>query len=176
MTAQTFFYVVLTAAVMAGSSFAQETRVAKEGLSGGIPIPPDTDLVEGKWSAFHIWTKNNTWKNSGIVQVQKDEKTGRLSAIWTDNGGGDDPEWNDAINPKNQVKIGTTVTLDRKLGSGRVDGDGENAQTWRGTLYKEESGNIKIEGHVSGAWIKWEKTNGNADTFLLVKQVVKPSR
>jgi hypothetical protein len=66
--------------------------------------------------------------------------------------------------------------LDRKLGSGRVDGDGENAQTWTGTLYKEESGNIKIEGHVSGAWIKWEKTNGNADTFLLVKQVVKPSR
>jgi hypothetical protein len=38
-----------------------------------------------------------------------------------------------------------------------------------GTLYKGTTGNTKIEGHVSGAWIKWEQENGNGDDFKLIK-------
>jgi hypothetical protein len=169
--------------VAPGSSLAQETPAKeteepKEGLTKGIPIPADKDLLEGTWSALHILTKEHTWKRSGTVQIQKDEETKKLLAKWADNGGGDDPKWNqgpDEVKPRNEVTFsGTEVTLHRKLQEFDVKG-GSNAQTWEGTLYKGKSGNIEIEGHVSGAWINWEKTNGNGDEFKLVKQVTKPS-
>jgi hypothetical protein len=163
--------------VAPGNSLAQETSEAKEGLTKGIPVPADKDLLEGTWTALHIWTKRNTWKRAGTVQIQKDEATGELLAKWTNNGGGDDPAWNQgngAIKPQNKVEFsGTDVTLHRKLSA--PDGGGENSQTWTGTLYKGTTGNIKIEGHVSGAWIKWEQDNGNGDDFKLIKQVTKPS-
>ena len=105
--------------VAPGNSLAQETSEAKEGLTKGIPVPADKDLLEGTWTALHIWTKRNTWKRAGTVQIQKDEATGELLAKWTNNGGGDDPAWNQgngAIKPQNKVEFsGTDVTLHRKL-------------------------------------------------------------
>jgi len=151
-----------------GSVPASQDKTAPEGLTGGKEVVATSDSLEGTWSAFHVYTgKSGGWKHSGTFTITNVEGRDGLQVKFTSgNGGGDNP------NAENRVEFsGSQVTLNRDV-SPIVDFyDKSSSQTWVGTLYEDEDGHLKIEGHVNGTGMTWELQNGkNATTFVAFKK------
>jgi hypothetical protein len=148
----------------------QEEKTAVDGLTGGTEETATAEILEGRWSAFHVYIRGTgsepgKWKHAGPFTITKFEDG--LRVTFSENGGGDDPK------AENKVKFaGNAVILDRAIAPPFVDPDTnaeEKSQTWMGRLFKDDDG-WKIEGRVVGAGMTWNTKHGNAATFLAVKQ------